>query len=490
VGLIRSNKIIKKALRNTLPFLPGRSAFLCLSFFTISFLPPNHTVAADRKLQTIEEINADLKRQKTVLEPFDPSQVKVDLESLGLDNVSSPKVTKEIAKDLNKKTKDIAKKAEEKTDETIKKSETELKEVSKELLNPEAKTGVSEKISAEISAPEIVKKTEQTLTEDTSNNPAKNSPEVITTEEEKPGIFTKITENLTKITDKITDKIGNKVDETNDAEVSTQKSPTQKYLSKKAKLRARLAKEQAEKRKKHLVQLRKQYLIDDVDEYESPIKKDLNRFVKEDLPPPPIMSRVRASDNSHIPFVWIPEECVESMFRSVAYNTDVSLFNASYRHVQNPNAHDSQGNTILSHAILSQNHAVVASLLAKGADPNMLNGLGYTPLYLAIEMLDMNSTELLIDHGADINHTDSFGRTYLIQAARLGFLPAVQLLVEKGVDIDALDSEGMSALATAYSNGKGLVVRYLQKNNAKVWAPKTFNPAQQSLIKQLEGRWR
>ncbi len=136
-----------------------------------------------------------------------------------------------------------------------------------------------------------------------------------------------------------------------------------------------------------------------------------------------------------------------------------------------------------------QKHKIISSILAKGADPNLPNALGYTPIDLAIELTDIKTLELLANNNADLNYVDGFKRTYLMHASRVGFLPAVELFIMKNVDINAIDKDGFTALAIAYRHKKEVIVKYLLKNGAKTWVEKPFDPEKGSLIKELETRW-
>jgi len=168
----------------------------------------------------------------------------------------------------------------------------------------------------------------------------------------------------------------------------------------------------------------------------------------------------------------------------------ISSFNESYKYVLNPNAKNDLGDTVLTCAILLRKYPIIASVLSKGADPNMPNSLNYNPVFIAIEMLDFKALEMLANNKADLKYVDSFGRTYLMQAARLGFLSGVDLLVKKQIDINAMDNDGFTALAFAYRYKKELVVQYLLKSGAKTWIEKPYDPKDQSLIKDLERRWK
>ena len=45
------------------------------------------TASAQKNPQTLEEINADLIAKKAAMDPFHKKEIKVDLESLGLDDL-------------------------------------------------------------------------------------------------------------------------------------------------------------------------------------------------------------------------------------------------------------------------------------------------------------------------------------------------------------------------------------------------------------------
>jgi ankyrin repeat protein len=81
------------------------------------------------------------------------------------------------------------------------------------------------------------------------------------------------------------------------------------------------------------------------------------------------------------------------------------------------------------------NSAVVALLLAKGADPRAQDRLGTTVLSLASRFGDLESVKLLLRAGAQPNVPDFLGRTSLSAAAVGGNPEIVQLLIQRGADI-------------------------------------------------------
>jgi ankyrin repeat protein len=53
-----------------------------------------------------------------------------------------------------------------------------------------------------------------------------------------------------------------------------------------------------------------------------------------------------------------------------------------------------------------------------------------------------------------------------------------------------MDEDGFTALSIAYRHQKELIVRFLLKKGAKTWVEKPFEPKKQSLLRDLENRWK
>ena len=356
-------------------------------------------VEDDKRIESLEKINADLAAQKAKDEPFDQKKVKIDLESLGLDPIKESEKTAPTNPPANA--------AIQGQQPTSTLSEQNLAEPEKA---PNAGSTSTSTVLSKI----------QNLLHRTKSPDQKEEREVVKTEGGAAAM-----EPVTKPSLKPSQS-------------------TEKYLAsrKKLALKKRLAaekraaenaKKQQEKLKK-LSELRRKYLIsvkpredsnEDVDEdlIEQdeniiPRKKDLNRFISHDPLPSPILDRYRTSDNVHIPIIPTKEDRINVLFNSIV-NYDKSHFENAYKDIDQPNLKNASGDTLLTYALLMRQHTAIASILEKGADPDLQNALGYRPLAIAIEMLDLRSVNLLIDSGSDINYFDKFGKTYLMQAARL-----------------------------------------------------------------------
>ena len=112
------------------------------------------------------------------------------------------------------------------------------------------------------------------------------------------------------------------------------------------------------------------------------------------------------------------------------------------------NAKDSVGFTPLHEAAFYGQNEIAELLIAKGADVNAKddNFVG-TPLNRAAWKGHKEVVELLIDNGADVNaKSDWFERTPLHDAIWEGRKEVIELLIAKGADVNAKDDYGKTPL--------------------------------------------
>ena len=121
---------------------------------------------------------------------------------------------------------------------------------------------------------------------------------------------------------------------------------------------------------------------------------------------------------------------------------------------------DMYGNKLFYYAIKLNNMDIVNLLIEKGADVNHIDGSGFggTPLIRAIESGEPGIVRLLIDKDADVNCCGKFGQKPLSVAAKSGDPDIVKLLIKNGADVNHTDRHGNTALDIARTNGYDSIV--------------------------------
>jgi len=114
---------------------------------------------------------------------------------------------------------------------------------------------------------------------------------------------------------------------------------------------------------------------------------------------------------------------------------------------------------------------ILKLLLDHGADVNVQDKWGYTPLYWACLHGQTKAVRLLLSHGADVNIRDEGDRTPLHAACLSGCAPVIQALLKGGVDVNAQDKYGDTPLhratAGAYDEAVGILLQAGADPNAR-----------------------
>ena len=124
---------------------------------------------------------------------------------------------------------------------------------------------------------------------------------------------------------------------------------------------------------------------------------------------------------------------------------------------------DSQGDSYLHHVVARNNSAFVELLLNRGADVNVINNNGLTPLYC---VQTYAVAKLLLEHNANMEVKKHNGATPLFYLAEKGLYEVVELLVQQGANTKNISNTGNTILHNAVLGGKKVLVQLLcQKGN-------------------------
>lgn len=128
------------------------------------------------------------------------------------------------------------------------------------------------------------------------------------------------------------------------------------------------------------------------------------------------------------------------------------------------NRDSKEGNAVqkqLIHAAKEKDTETVRSLILKGANPNVQDAQGRTPLMIAAYGNDLETAKVLIDAGADVNIRDERKNSPFLYAGAEGYLEILKLTIDGGADPKITNRYGGTALIPASEHGYVDVVNEL-----------------------------
>jgi len=110
------------------------------------------------------------------------------------------------------------------------------------------------------------------------------------------------------------------------------------------------------------------------------------------------------------------------------------------------NARDvTSGDSGLHYVVQRRDATWIRFLIAKGANPNLANRSGTTPLQLAANLGWVDGVELLVGAGAMVDVANVTGETPLISAIHRRDAPLARILLKAGANPDKSDNSGRTA---------------------------------------------
>jgi len=142
------------------------------------------------------------------------------------------------------------------------------------------------------------------------------------------------------------------------------------------------------------------------------------------------------------------------------------------KHPGDTNARGGRYGSAVNAALAKRNMEIALLLLGQGADVDITDVDGRTPLYVASESGYRDHVELLLKHHADVNFLNGgLSSTALGVAAQFGEVEIARVLLNHGAPVDYQDKKGWTPLKAASRHGHLDVVRLLIQSGAAVDSP-------------------
>lgn len=146
------------------------------------------------------------------------------------------------------------------------------------------------------------------------------------------------------------------------------------------------------------------------------------------------------------------------------------------------NARDISNGRSAMHIVVARRDSVwIDFLFQQGANVNIRDTSGVSPLMLAVQLGFIEGVEKLVGHGARVDVTNNSGETPLMSAVHARSTEMMRILLEAGADPDRYDNSGRSAREYARLRGEGdvtndIIVRFARPVEERATVGTSYGP--------------
>jgi len=192
------------------------------------------------------------------------------------------------------------------------------------------------------------------------------------------------------------------------------------------------------------------------------LKMNQNIGWKRQIMSPNIAQKIYTNSNTHLLPIIFQTELDSIAFKYIINPNDCNILRSLLNKISSINIQDQDGNTLLIYSIYNFNHDAVIILLQRGANPNLCNDAGVSPIHLAATLNDDKAVKILVQYGADINIVDKTGSTAAMYAASSDNIKTIEYLINHNANLDIINNNGMNIIDFAKSSSNKNILDYLK----------------------------
>ena len=192
------------------------------------------------------------------------------------------------------------------------------------------------------------------------------------------------------------------------------------------------------------------------------LKMNQNIGWRRQIMSPNIAQKIYTNSNIHLSPIIFQTELDSISFKYTINPNDCNILRSLLNKISSINVQDQDGNTLLIYSIYNFNHDAVVMLLQRGANPNLSNDAGFSPIHLAANLNDDKAVKILVQYGADINILDKTGSTPIMYAASSDNIKTIEYLLNHNANLDIINNNGMNIIDFAKSSSNKNILDYLK----------------------------